>query len=68
MTIQAYFHCRTCLGSKNEKLQVGATDPVTITVHCDGCDQDVGSFRLAAPLPPMNCGVCNKPLGPGHVH
>lgn len=71
MTIQAYFHCKTCLGTESVgggRLEVGMTDPQTITVHCATCDQHVGSFKLAEPLKAMTCGVCNEPIGPNHHH
>lgn len=69
MPIQAYFHCKTCRSKgQQDSIAVGLSDPETLSVHCDRCDQPVGDFKLAVPMPWGTCGTCGKPLGPGHVH
>lgn len=69
MPIQAYIHCATCTSNGDKDvLEVGMSDPQTLTVHCATCDQDVGTFKLAKALPPMVCHTCGEPIGPGHLH
>lgn len=69
MPIQAYFHCKNCMEQGlQDRIDVGLSDPQTITVRCQKCDSDVGHFKLAEPMPWGICGTCGKPLGPGHVH
>lgn len=67
--INAYFHCATCFNNGHaDDIQVGAVDQHTLGVECGRCGKEVGQFKLAKPLPPMNCGACGKPLGLGHKH
>lgn len=63
--IKAYLHCKTCMG--DDHLVVGLNDPFTLVIHCETCDQDVGSFNLTNKIP-MRCAVCDEDIGPDHVH
>jgi hypothetical protein len=68
MAIQAYLHCKNCYSKGGgEILDVGMTDPETITIHCVTCNEDVGSFKLANPVS-LWCDACNGPIGPDHKH
>lgn len=66
--IQAYFHCKACHaeGRPSGELEVGLSNPQTITIDCTTCNQHVGSFKLANPIPDAVCHDCGEPIGHKH--